>query len=436
MSIERIKRFRQDIYQSLDKARDAVFELMDAVLLSRSPSSFAELSLSPVFRRQWSSLYECLSDSRPQHRQQRELLIKQIPKDSRILLGGDHTAWGRLEAETLKDRSYEHGAKVLSGKPITLGHGYSTIAWIPEEGGSWALPLCHQRITSFENPLSKAAFQLQQICLSLKPHPMSLWDSEYGCGKFLQQTAAIAADKILRLRPNLSLRTAPPVYTGKGRPRKHGDKFKLSDPQTWSSPIEAIEVDDQRWGKIEVKRWQRLHFLNTAEIEMEVILIQRVGQAAGVNQAKPIWLACVIKQPLPLQDYWPLYQKRFCVDHWNRFAKQRLHWTLPQFSSTEQCERWSHLMPLLTWQLWLARELVEDNPLPWHKSHPSGYLSPGRVAQSIAGVLAVIGSPARPPKPRGKSSGWPTGRKRTPQIRYPVVKKRFVPKKKGQNNTS
>lgn len=41
---------------------------------------------------------------------------------------------------TLKDRTYEHEAKVISGKPITLGHGYSTLAWIPEEKGSWALP--------------------------------------------------------------------------------------------------------------------------------------------------------------------------------------------------------------------------------------------------------------------------------------------------------
>jgi hypothetical protein len=30
----------------------------------------------------------------------------------------------------------------------------------------------------------------------------------------------------------------------------------------------------------------------------------------------------------------------------------------------QQCERWSDLMPLMSWQLWLARDLVADNPLP------------------------------------------------------------------------
>jgi len=62
-------------------------------------------------------------------------------------------------------------------------------------------------------------------------------------------------------------------------------------------------------------------------------------------------------------------------------------------------------MPLMTWELWLAREVVADNPLPWQKSMVK--LTPGRVAQSIGGVLAAIGTPACVPKTRGKSPGWP-----------------------------
>ncbi len=66
MNLERLKEFRQSADEAMGKAKDAVFELMDAVLLTRSVSSFVELSLSPVFRRQWSSLYEAIYDSRPQ----------------------------------------------------------------------------------------------------------------------------------------------------------------------------------------------------------------------------------------------------------------------------------------------------------------------------------------------------------------------------------
>lgn len=114
--------------------------------------------------------------------------------------------------------------------------------------------------------------------------------------------------------------------------------------------------------------------------------------------------------------------RRFGIDHWYRFAKQRLYWTLPRLATPEQAERWSDLMPLMTWELWLARQIVSDHPLPWQK--PQAHLTPGRVCQSIGAVLAVIGTPAQPPKPRGKSPGWPKGRVRKRRERYPVVKKR------------
>ncbi len=99
-------------------------------------------------------------------------------------------------------------------------------------------------------------------------------------------------------------------------------------------------------------------------------------------------------------------------------------------------ERWSDLMPPLTWQLWLAREIVKDNPLPWQKNQEVGYLTPGRVAQSFLGLLTVIGTPAKNPKPRGKSKGWPKGQKRTKKIRYPIVKKGYsrTPKEKKEAN--
>lgn len=92
-------------------------------------------------------------------------------------------------------------------------------------------------------------------------------------------------------------------------------------------------------------------------------------------------------------------------------------------------------MPLLTWQLWLARELVIDNPLPWQKSI-ANKLTPGRVAQSVPGVLAAIGTPSHPPKSRGKSPGWPTGQSRRRKIRCPIVKKGTSRQKKQQSKSA
>lgn len=427
-TVDQLKQFRQGVYTILGNAKDALFDLMDAVLVTRSVKSFVELSLSPVFRRKWSSIYEALQDSKPPREELMGSYIKQIPHQSQIVLAGDHTAWPRLEAVTLKERTYEHQAQPMSGsKPVTLGQGYSTIAWIPETEGSWALPLLHERITSFSSPIEKAATQLKQVCLKLPTRPLSLWDAEYGCASFVKQTADIPADKLFRLRSNRVLYGAPKAYTGLGRPRVHGEKFKLNDPETWWTADQIVEVKEPKLGWLRLRLWCNLHFQQSAKHSMHLIQVERLNEDT-VLKLRPLWLAWVGIEMPALCELWQLYLRRFGVDHWYRFAKQRLHWTLPNLSTPQQCERWSDLLPLMTWQLWLARDIVTDNPLPWQKSQAK--MTPGRVAQAMGGVLPAIGTPAVAPKPRGKSPGWTTGKPRVRRMSYPTVKKTTSKRKK------
>ncbi|NEQ75449.1 MAG: hypothetical protein F6K23_21780 [Okeania sp. SIO2C9] len=76
---------------------------------------------------------------------------------------------------------------------------------------------------------------------------------------------------------------------------------------------------------------------------------------------------------------------------------------------------------MLTWELWLARGSIVDHPLPWQKSQIN--LTPGRVDQGFGAVIAIIGTPASPPKPRGKSPGLKKGQVRSKRKPYPIVKK-------------
>ncbi len=429
MTLDQLKQFRGGVYTLLGKAKDALFDLMDAVLVRRSVYSFVELSVSPVFRRQWSSAYEAIEDGNPPREELMRLYIKQLPPTERIILAGDHTAWSRLWGATLRERTYEHQAQPMSGaKPVTLGQGYSTIAVIPQTEGSWALPLLHERITSFSNPIEKAAAQLRLVCKYLPTRPLSLWDAEYGCASFVNQTDDIAADKLMRSRSNRVLYGAPPPYTGIGRPRVHGDKFKLNDPTTWWSPSKTLEVNDTKLGQIELRLWCHLHFQKSAKHSMNLIRVERL-HAPEQRQLKPLWLIWVGKDMPELAQIWRQYLRRFVIDHWYRFIKQRLHWALPHFATPEQSERWSDLMPLLTWQLWLARTCADDCPLPWQRPSNNA-LSPGRVANSFAAILARIGTPAVDPKPRGKPPGWPKGQPRLRRIRYPIVKKGTTKPKK------
>jgi len=307
--------------------------------------------------------------------------------EERPLCAVDHTGWSREESVTLKDRTIIHKPTQIPGnKPISIGQAYSTIAWIPEEEGSWALPLRHERITSFESPISKATWQMRQVTRHLPVRTIFVLDSEYGCAPFVLQTADIEADQLMKLRGNLCLWKAAPPYSGKGRPRLHGDKFKLKDPSTWGESIETVEIIYDKLGQVRLRGWSNLHFRRSPEQAMELLSISRIQPEGKQGKSKPMWLVWVGEQMPPLQEVWQKYLRRFTVDHWYRFAKQRLHWTKPRLGTPEQASQWSDLMPLMTWQLWLAREEVMDNPLPWQKSQTS--LTPPKSGSSFRGSFS------------------------------------------------
>ena len=414
----KLNQFRQAAYELLGNARDALFELTDAVIQLPHIQSFVELSCAPAFRRKWSSAYEALQDGRPDRWGLLQLYLSQLAPEERVLLAGDHTAWERLWAGTLEGRSYQHQPTPIPGRrPITIGHGYSTIALIPPRLRSWALPLLHERILS-QKPIEKAAEQLRQVCQLLITRPLSLWDSEYGCAVFLRATADVPADKLIRLRTNLCLEGPPKPYQGRGRYPKHGIRFNFKDPSTWWPPDQVLEYTDPEFGPVTVRLWQGLRFKQALDCPMCVAQVERQQASGSRRKPRILWFAWIGQAPP--EQWWRLYTRRYPIDHWYRFAKGRLHWTQPKLSTPQQCDRWSDLMPLLTWELWLAQEVVQDHPLPWQK--PQTQLSPGRVCQSLQNILVAIGTPTRLCKPRGKSPGWPLGRPRSARKHYDLIR--------------
>lgn len=430
MIFNQLQTFRQALYDSLGNAKAALFELMDAVLVSGCIPSFVSLSQSPVFRRRWGSTYAALQDGRLPRAQILKLLVEQIRCQQQPVLVGDASRWERPAAKTLKDRTFAKG----SGGGISVGHSYSTLAWIAEDNRSWALPLCHERVTSFETPVSRAAFQLKQVSRQMSVRPLAVYDRGYGNAAFVKQTAAIAADLLLRLASNRCVYGAPPVYSGRGAPRKHGHKMKLNAKETWQPPDETVEVEIAEGGRVRVSCWSAYHFQQSPTRPMELLRVEVLEAKGKTRHWQPLWLAWLGESRPPLGQLWLQYLCRFSLEHWYRFAKQRLYWTHPQFTSVQASDRWSALMPLLSWQLWWARAECVDQPLPWQS--PQDNLAPGRVAQAFASILAVIGTPAPAPKPRGKSPGRSQGERPAPRPRYPMVKKRTSKRKSSELSPS
>ena len=142
---------------------------------------------------------------------------------------------------------------------------------------------------------------------------------------------------------------------------------------------------------------------------------------------KALWLAWLAPAQVPVgltitvETIWRAYVSRWPVEPGLHFRKATLGWSLPRFQNKNAGDRWTALTTIACWVLFLARPIVAEAPLPWQKSQPR--LTPQRVQQSLRPIFALIGSPARPPKLRGRAPGWPKGKQRTPKQRYAVVKK-------------
>jgi hypothetical protein len=148
MIFTQLQQFRQTLYEMMGHNKDVMFELMDAVLTTPELSSLVRLSQNPLFRRQWSNVYDGLKRGKIPRLSLLKSLIGYIPCEEVPMLVGDLTGLCRQDAVTLKDRTYQGSS---NGK-ISLGHSYSTLGWVPESQGSWVLPLCHDRLSSFETP--------------------------------------------------------------------------------------------------------------------------------------------------------------------------------------------------------------------------------------------------------------------------------------------
>lgn len=153
----------------------------------------------------------------------------------------------------------------------------------------------------------------------------------------------------------------PPAYSGRGAPCKHGHKFKLNHPDTSPDANEAWAVEDPKLGRVRVTCWSRFHFRHAPQREMELIRVEVIEPVGRRRAFKPLGLAWGETRP-SLDALWRKDLRRFSLEHWYRFAKQRLDWSEPQISSTQASQRWSDLMVLMSGQLWFARAEGLDSP--------------------------------------------------------------------------
>ena len=424
----KLQQFRQAIYEHVcTQARDALFELLEALLVHPRVTSFAELCLAAVFRRQWPSLYAALRDGQINGEALERLLAAQVPATGTAVFALDATLWPHRQAKTLAERQWYpvHG----SGPEIVAGHAYSLLAWVVERGTSWALPLSTRRLPPEQTAVAVGVEQVQRLCTGRKEQaPASptvvTADGGYGNHRFLGPLKGQPCTVVVRLRRDRVLYRAAAPYGGRGRPAKHGARFAFKDPATWGAPDESAEAEDPHWGRVRLRRWNGLHAREDAPTAFDVVQIE--SHRERERPPAPLWVACLGGKAATVTQIWHWYDHRWSIEPAIEFRKQRLHWTRPRLRDPERCDRWTTLVTLAHWELYLARDLVADRPLPWQATQRQK--TPGRVQAGLAALFLGMGSPAAAPQTRGKAPGWPLGRQRERPVRHPVVRK--SPKKR------
>jgi ADP-heptose:LPS heptosyltransferase len=175
----------------------------------------------------------------------------------------------------------------------------------------------------------------------------------------------------------------------------------------------------QHWKRYPADRWRKVAS-DLAARDYSVLLIAGPGEEQEAHQlARDCGPGVGVCEGLELR--WQWFTQRWPIEPTIRFRKQHLAWTLPRLQTAEACDRWTRLVDLANWQLFLARNLVHDQPLPWQKTQTA--LTPARVQRALPVLFGQFDSPAHSPKTRRNSPGWPKGRPRTRPVRYKPVKR-------------
>jgi hypothetical protein len=436
-SLDPLRAFRRDLFACFPRRADALFEIADSLITADPGASPIHLSLAPPHRRGWGSFYAALRHGALDVERLRNLLVAHLPATDTPVYAIDASTWPRCDAETSPDRAfYYHPSRHSSGQPVVPGWSYQWLTQISFTRESWTAPVDVRRLLPTDNVNTVALEQIRAFGArrpATAPPATFVFDAGYDPVQLGQDLPANVAI-LVRLRSGRCFYADPPPPKATGRPSRHGDKLVCADPATWPPVTTEHQCEDVQYGTVRVRAWADLH-AKTQEyatrgsraprpIVRGTLILVEVSRLPGRSHApQALWLWWQGPGTPDLAVLWRAYVQRFDLEHTFRFLKQTLYWTAVHPRLPQQADRWTWLIVIAYTELRLARTVVADHRLPWERVYPVAQLTPARVRRVFRHVWAVVGTPAQPPKPAGRSAGRPKGRRSLPAPRHPVVKK-------------
>lgn len=420
--------FRYGIYQSFKQARDALFNLVDALASEDRAQSLPELSLSPFFERKWSSTYEALEDGIIDTQALHKVFITHLPQRSSVpMIAVDSTSIARPRARTSEDRSaqYVHNLPE-SAKLVTYGWSFSTVVALPEKPGSGTYVLDQRRVATSTTAIQVAAAQLEHLAPQLPKETIVLLDRGYDSAWLWCQLSCLPIQGcLIRLKSNRCFyRPAPPPTGKRGAPRKRGEKLQPNDPASQFDPNGEGEALDPAGKPVRVRFWKQMRLKDADWLTLCVIRVERPRATDTKRDPRISWFVWIGDPDADLVTVAQYYVHRFSQEHGYRFDKQSLFWADVRVRTPALKLRWSWIVAIAHDLLVLARDLAGALLHPWENCHREPTLQ--QVRRAMSKLLPQLGTPAHPPQPRGKSPGRAKGVKISKAKRFPVV--RQVPK--------
>jgi len=452
-----LEQFRQQLYQNFNNRADTLMELVDAICSNPDTRSVVEYSLTPCFRRSYSTIFKALNEMEWDELMIARLVAPYLPRPRQRLywlLANDVTSQPRPFAPTLPDRGVVYQPNPVQGnKPITVGHQYSSLVLLPEAEAavspSWVVPLMARRVVTSAD---KELVGSEQIDALLKDPALPFGESfcvDVGDTSYSKPACLYSKRHHSRLVSVARLRGNRVLYqefvpdpeadsSVAGRPQRYGERFALQEPDTWPQPDEKVTVMEksrrgQRY-RIEIKAWHNMLMsgknkpkrIPMGRYPFTLLRIVRYDDKGNLACRRPMWLLAIgeYRHELSAQEIYEAYKQRFDHEHFFRFDKQKMLLDGYQTPDDDREEKGWQLVHLAYAQLWMARHVACCLPKPWERNLPAmkqGVLSPTLVQRDFGRIIRQIGTPATPPKLRFNAPGRPKGTKLPPRPPHKVV---------------
>ena len=206
MDINTMRRLRYDVYDCFPRAKDALFNTVDALMTETQIKSFPELPQSCWFERKWPSLYEAFEDGHIDEPRLRETFATYLAKPDAAKwqwIGIDASTIARPDAVTSADRSAQHVHNLPECKnPMTFGWQFSTVVALAEPASSWSYILDQQRVASGTTAIEVAEEQLRRLVPHLSKQTIIALDRGYDANWLWCRCSALPVGVLGRLKSN------------------------------------------------------------------------------------------------------------------------------------------------------------------------------------------------------------------------------------------